>query len=214
VAHAGDPAARPSVLGRRARVVSRPCSVRYVSTDAKESTRYAGAILYSPGSACLHESYLPRRGPTRDPCEVLRSPGETGELVGLPYPTRSGDTVMSWRRGAGEVSLDGSTNREAENTYTLMMLPALREKRPDFGGPPGWRRSESRPAVRRGRVPRRRSSRSRPPSCGRGAREPWQPWLAHPHRVCASPTTSASPFVEQGLRLYGANPVRTPRSGA
>jgi putative endopeptidase len=131
VANAGDKAALAAVLGRRQREGLASLFGAYVSTDAKDSSRYLVHLSQS-GLGLPDESYYRDEANAEIREKYVAHLAKLAALVGLPDPAGLADTVMELETALAEVSWDRVTNREVEKTYTLMMLPALRENAPDF----------------------------------------------------------------------------------
>jgi putative endopeptidase len=131
VSDAGGRAALAAVLGRRQREGLASLFGAYVSTDAKDSTRYLVHLSQS-GLGLPDESYYRDEANAEIRAKYVAHLARLAELVGLPDPSGLADTVMELETALAEVSWDRVTNREAEKTYTLMTLPALRQNAPDF----------------------------------------------------------------------------------
>jgi putative endopeptidase len=131
VANAGDRAALAAVLGRRQREGRASLFGAYVSTDAKDSTRYLVHLSQS-GLGLPDESYYREDTYAEIRAKYVEHLARLAKLVGLPEPAQLAETVMELETALAAASWDRVTNRDAEKTYTLMTLPALRENAPGF----------------------------------------------------------------------------------
>ncbi|MDN5750411.1 MAG: peptidase M13 [Pseudonocardia sp.] len=133
VAAAGDRAALAAVLGRRQREGLAALFGAFVSTDAKDSTRYLPHLSQS-GLGLPDESYYREDGYAEIRTAYVEHLARLAELVGLPDGTA--DTVMELETALAAESWDRVINRDAEKTYTLMTLAQLREHAPEFDWAP------------------------------------------------------------------------------
>jgi putative endopeptidase len=118
-----------AVLGRRERESRTALFGLFVSTDAKDSTRYLPHLVQS-GLGLPDESYY-----REDTYAEIRTAYRThlerlAELVGLPASTA--EAAVDLETALAGVSWDRVSTRDAEKTYTLMTLAALREHAPEF----------------------------------------------------------------------------------
>ncbi|GAA1200362.1 M13 family metallopeptidase [Pseudonocardia alaniniphila] len=135
VAAATDKAALAAVLGRRQREGLSSLFGAFVSTDAKDSTRYLVHLSQS-GLGLPDEAYYREDAYAEIRAKYLEHLARLAELVGLPDPEGLAATVMELETALAAVSWDRVTNRDAEKTYTLMTLAALREHAPEFDWDP------------------------------------------------------------------------------
>jgi putative endopeptidase len=131
VAAAGDRAALAAVLGRRQREERVSLFGTYVSTDAKDSSRYLVHLSQS-GLGLPDESYYREDSYAEIRAAYVAHLARLAELVGLPDPAALADTVMDLETALAAASWDRVANRDAEKTYTLMTNAQLRESAPDF----------------------------------------------------------------------------------
>jgi putative endopeptidase len=129
---ATDRAALAAVLGRRQRERRASLFGMYVSTDAKDSTRYLVHLSQS-GLGLPDESYYRDEANAEIRAAYVKHLERLAELTGLPDPAGLAATVMDLETALAEASWDRVTNRDAEKTYTLMTLAQLRESAPEFG---------------------------------------------------------------------------------
>lgn len=132
VTAATDRAALAAVLGRRQREGRAALFGAFVSTDAKDSTRYL-VHLSQAGLGLPDESYYREEGSAEIRTEYVAHLRRLCALVGLPDHA---DTVMELETALAAASWDRVTNRDAEKTYTLMTLGELRESAPEFDWEP------------------------------------------------------------------------------
>jgi putative endopeptidase len=144
VAGASDKAALAAVLGRRQREGRTALIGAYVSTDPKDSTRYLVQLNQS-GLGLPDESYYREDTYAEIRAKYVAHLARLAELVGLPDPAGLADSVMELETALAAASWDRVTNRDAEKTYTLMTLPALRQNAPEFDWEP-WLEALGAPA--------------------------------------------------------------------
>jgi putative endopeptidase len=132
VAEAADGAALAAVLGRRQRQGVTALFGTYVSTDAKDSSRYL-VHLSQGGLGLPDESYYRDEAYAAIRTAYVEHLARLAELVGLPEPHALAEQVMELETALAAASWDRVTNRDAEKTYTLMTLPALQANAPGFG---------------------------------------------------------------------------------
>ena len=143
----------------------------YVSTDAKDSSRYLVHLSQS-GLGPAGRVVLPRRRVRRDPHRLRRAP-RPARRAGRAGRRRRGaaEQVMELETALAAASWDRVTNRDAEKTYTLMTLPALQANAPGFDWE-AWLAALQAPG--RARSPRSScaspASSPRRPRCGPSAR--------------------------------------------
>ncbi|HEY9414494.1 MAG TPA: peptidase M13, partial [Pseudonocardia sp.] len=111
VANAGDKAALAAVLGRRQREGLASLFGAYVSTDAKDSSRYLVHLSQS-GLGLPDESYYRDEANAEIREKYVAHLAKLAALVGLPDPAGLADTVMELETALAEVSWDRVTNRE------------------------------------------------------------------------------------------------------
>jgi putative endopeptidase len=131
VAAADDRAALAAVLGRRQRQGRAALFGTYVSTDAKDSSRYL-VHLSQAGLGLPDESYYREDSYAAIRTAYVAHLARLAELVGLPEPQALAEQVMELETALAAASWDRVTNRDAEKTYTLMTLPALQANAPGF----------------------------------------------------------------------------------
>jgi putative endopeptidase len=144
VAAAPDRAALAAVLGRRQREGASSLFGAFVSTDAKDSTRYLVHLSQS-GLGLPDEAYYREDTYAEIRTAYVEHLTRLAELVGLADPGALAATVMELETALAAVSWDRVTNRDAEKTYTLMTLAELREQAPDFDWDP-WLEALGAPA--------------------------------------------------------------------
>jgi putative endopeptidase len=140
VADAADRAALAAVLGRRQRQGLTALFGTYVSTDAKDSSRYL-VHLSQAGLGLPDESYYRDEAYAAIRTAYVAHLTRLAELVGLPQvigaePSALAEQVMKLETALAAASWDRVTNRDAEKTYTLMTLPALQANAPGFDWAP------------------------------------------------------------------------------
>jgi putative endopeptidase len=133
IAGAADRAALAAVLGRRQRAGRASLFGAFVSTDAKDSTRYL-VHLNQSGLGLPDESYYRDDAYAEIRTEYVAHLRRLAALVGLPES--HADTVMELETALAAESWDRVTNRDAEKTYTLMTLDGLRDSAPGFDWAP------------------------------------------------------------------------------
>ena len=131
IAAAPDRAALAAVLGRRQREGRASLVSSFVSTDAKDPTRYLVHLSQS-GLGLPDESFYREESYAAIRTAYLAHLERLAELVGLPDPTRLAADVMELETALAAVSWDRVSSRDAEKTYTLMTAAALRERAPAF----------------------------------------------------------------------------------
>jgi putative endopeptidase len=208
VAAAADPAALAAVLGRRQREGLVALFGAFVSTDAKDSSRYL-VHLNQSGLGLPDESYYREDGYAGIREAYVAHLGRLAALVGLP--AEIAEPVMELETALAAASWDRVTNRDAEKTYTLMTLAALREHAPGFGWEP-WLAALGAPAGAFDEVVVRQPSfvaaaaqlwAERPP-------EQWKAWLAlRTAAACADHLTEA--IVEEDFDFHGRTLSGTPQ---
>jgi putative endopeptidase len=210
VAAAGDRAALAAVLGRRQREGRTSLFGTFVSTDAKDSTRYLVHLSQS-GLGLPDESYYREDAYAEIRTAYVAHLARLAELVGLPEPARLADTVMELETALAADSWDRVTNRDAEKTYTLMTLAALRENAPDFDWDP-WLEALGAPEGSFDEVVVRQ-----PSFVAAAARlwaqrplEQWQAWLAI-RTASASADYLNEAVVEEDFAFYGRTLSGTPQ---
>ena len=135
VAAATDRAALAAVLGRRQRQGRVSLFGTYVSTDAKNSSRYLVHLSQS-GLGLPDESYYREDAYAEIRTAYVAHLARLAELVGLDDPQGLAEQVMDLETALAAASWDRVTNRDAEKTYTLMTLPALQANAPGFDWEP------------------------------------------------------------------------------
>jgi putative endopeptidase len=130
---AEDRAALAAVLGRRQRQGRVSLFGAYVSTDAKDSSRYL-VHLNQSGLGLPDESYYRDDAHAEIRTAYVAHLARLAELVGLP--ASYAETVMELETLLAAASWDRVVNRDAEKTYTLMTLPALATNAPGFDWEP------------------------------------------------------------------------------
>ncbi len=132
IAAAGDREALAAVLGRRQREGRAALFGEFVSTDAKDPTRYL-VHLNQSGLGLPDESYYRGEDNAAIRAAYVDHLATLAGLVGLPDPAGIAESVMDLETALAEISWDRVTNRDAEKTYTLMTAAQLRELAPGFG---------------------------------------------------------------------------------
>ncbi|GEL17077.1 M13 family metallopeptidase [Pseudonocardia asaccharolytica] len=210
IAGAGDRTELASVLGRRQREGRTALFGAFVSTDAKDSTRYLVHLSQS-GLGLPDESYYREDAYAEIRKAYVEHLARLAELVGLPEPARLADTVMELETALAAASWDRVTNRDAEKTYTLMTLPALRQNAPEFDWEP-WLAALGAPSGAFDEVIVRQ-----PSFVAAAARlwaqrplEQWRAWLAiRTASACADHLNDA--VVEEDFAFYGRTLSGTPQ---
>jgi putative endopeptidase len=133
---AGDRAALAGVLGARQRQGRAALVGTYVSTDAKDSGRYLVHLSQS-GLGLPDESYYRDEAYAAIRTAYVAHLARLAELVGLPQilgaePQALAEQVMELETALAAAHWDRVTCRDAQATYTLMTLPALRANAPGF----------------------------------------------------------------------------------
>jgi putative endopeptidase len=210
VAAAEDRAALAAVLGRRQREARTALFGAFVSTDPKNATRYLVQLEQS-GLGLPDESYYREDAYAEIRAAYVAHLARLAELVGLPDPAGLAERVMDLETALAAVSWDRVTNRDAEKTYTLMTLPALRQNAPEFDWEP-WLAAFGAPdgafdeiIVRQPNfvVAAAKLWAERPLS-------QWQEWLAiHTASACADYLTGA--IVEEDFDFHGRTLSGTPQ---
>jgi putative endopeptidase len=215
VAAAGDRAALAAVLGRRQREARTALLGTFVATDPKNATRYLVQLEQS-GLGLPDESYYREDAYAEIRAAYVAHLARLAELVGLPDPGGLAERVMDLETALAAVSWDRVTNRDAEKTYTLMTLPALRQNAPEFDWEPwlaafGAGRAGDDAAAFDEVIVRQPSFvvaaaklwAERPLS-------QWQEWLAiHTASACADYLTGA--IVEEDFDFHGRTLSGTPQ---
>ncbi len=135
ISAAEDRAALAAVLGRRQREARTALFAAFVSTDPKKATRYLVQLEQS-GLGLPDESYYREDAYTEIRTAYVAHLARLAELAELPDPAGLAERVMDLETALAAVSWDRVTNRDAEKTYTLMTLPALRQNAPEFDWEP------------------------------------------------------------------------------
>ncbi|WP_214406627.1 M13 family metallopeptidase [Pseudonocardia lacus] len=130
---AGTRAELAAVLGRRLRQERASLFAVFVSTDAKDPSRYLPHLVQS-GLGLPDESYYREDTYAEIRTAYVEHLTRLAELVGLPAGTA--ETVMELETALAAVSWDRVSTRDAEKTYTLMTLAQLREHAPEFDWDP------------------------------------------------------------------------------
>jgi putative endopeptidase len=214
VAAASDRTALAAVLGSRQREGLTALFGAFVSTDAKDSSRYLVHLSQS-GLGLPDESYYREDAYAEVRAAYVGHLTRLAELVGLPQPAATAETVMELETALAAASWDRVTNRDAEKTYTLMTLPALRQNAPGFDWEP-WL------DALRGAGGAHRDAFDevivRQPSFVAAAAtlwaqrplEQWQAWLAiRTASACAEQLSAA--VVEEDFDFYGRTLSGTPQ---
>jgi len=131
VADAADTAALAAVLGRRQREGRTALFGAFVSTDAKDSSRYLVHLSQS-GLGLPDESYYREDSYAELREKYVAHLARLAELAGLAEPAAVASTVMELETALAAASWDRVTNRDAEKTYTLMTGAALAENAQGF----------------------------------------------------------------------------------
>jgi putative endopeptidase len=208
IAAATDPAALAGVLGRRQREGRVALFGAFVSTDSKDSSRYLVHLSQS-GLGLPDESYYREDTYAEIRTAYVAHLARLAELVGLPADIA--EQVMELETALAAESWDRVTNRDAEKTYTLMTLAALREHAPEFDWEP-WLAGLGAPAGAFDEVVVRQ-----PSFVAAAARlwaqrpvEQWRAWLAiRTASACADYLTAA--IVEEDFGFHGRTLSGTPQ---
>jgi putative endopeptidase len=209
VAAAADRAALAAVLGRRQREERVSLFGTYVSTDAKDPSRYLVHLSQS-GLGLPDESYYREESYAAIRTAYVEHLARLAELVGLPDPAAIADTVMDLETALAAVSWDRVTNRDAEKTYTLMTAAQLREHAPGFDWD-AWLRALGAPEASFDEVIVRQPSfvAAAAEMWAQRPLEQWQAWLAiRTASTCADYLTAE--IVEQDFAFYGRTLSGTP----
>jgi len=208
VAGAPDRAALATVLGRRQREGRASLFGSFVSTDAKDPSRYLVHLSQS-GLGLPDESYYRQDSYAEIRTAYVAHLARLAELVGLPAGT--GERVMDLETALAAASWDRVTNRDAEKTYTLMTRAELRAHAPEFDWD-SWLGALGAPAGAFDEVVVRQPSFvtavaqlwvQRPV-------EQWRAWLAvRTASACAEYLTEA--VVEEDFAFYGRTLSGTPQ---
>jgi putative endopeptidase len=143
VAAASTRAELAAVLGRRLRDERAALFAVFVSTDAKDPSRYLPHVVQS-GLGLPDESYYREDAYADIRTAYVAHLTRLAELVGLPAGTA--ETVMDLETALAAASWDRVSTRDAEKTYNPMTLDELRAHAPQFdwdpwlaaiGGPDG-----------------------------------------------------------------------------
>jgi putative endopeptidase len=210
VAAAPDRAALAAVLGRRQREAGPSLFGAFVSTDAKDSTRYLVHLSQS-GLGLPDEAYYREDNYAEIRTAYVEHLTRLAELVGLPEPSALAATVMELETALAAVSWDRVTNRDAEKTYTLMTLAELREQAPDFDWGP-WLEALGAPAGSFDEVVVRQPSFVAEAAKLWAERplEQWQAWLAI-RTASAFADYLNEAVVEEDFDFYGRTLSGTPQ---
>ncbi|RZT87158.1 putative endopeptidase [Pseudonocardia sediminis] len=206
---ATDRAALAAVLGRRQREGRASLFGDFISTDAKDSSRYIVHLSQS-GLGLPDESYYRDEGSAEIRAAYVEHLQTMAELVGLAEPVRVAEQVMELETALAAESWDRVTNRDAEKTYTLMTGAELRAHAPEFDWD-AWLDALAVPAGAFDEVVVRQ-----PGFVAAAARlwaerplEQWQAWLAiHVAFACADYLNGE--IVEQDFAFYGRTLSGTP----
>ncbi|MFC5993474.1 M13 family metallopeptidase [Pseudonocardia hispaniensis] len=210
VTGAADKAELAAVLGRRQREGRTALFGAFVSTDAKDSSRYLVHLSQS-GLGLPDESYYREDAYAEIRTAYVEHLARLAELVGLPEPTRLADTVMELETALAAASWDRVTNRDAEKTYTLMTLPALRCNAGEFDWDP-WLAALAAPTGAFDEVIVRQPAfvLAAAKLWAQRPLEQWQAWLAiRTASACAEYLNEA--VVEEDFAFYGRTLSGTPR---
>ena len=207
---AADRAALAAVLGRRQRQGRASLFGTYVSTDAKNSSRYLVHLSQS-GLGLPDESYYRDDAYAEIRTAYVAHLARLAELVGLHDPQGLAEQVMELETALAAASWDRVTNRDAEKTYTLMTLPALQANAPGFDWEP-WLAALQAPdgalaevVVRQPELRRRRRRAVGAAPARRSGRRGWRSARPRP-----APTTCNDAVVEEDFAFYGRTLSGTP----
>jgi putative endopeptidase len=210
IAAAEDKAALAAVLGRGQRQGRGALVAAFVSTDPKNATRYLVQLEQS-GLGLPDESYYREDAYAEIRTAYVAHLARLAELVGLPDPGGLADRVMELETALAAASWDRVTNRDAEKTYTLMTLPALRQNAPQFDWEP-WLAAFGAPEGAFDEIVVRQPSFVAA-AAKLWAERPlaqWQEWLAiHTASACADYLTEA--IVEEDFDFHGRTLSGTPQ---
>ncbi|MFC4948358.1 M13 family metallopeptidase [Pseudonocardia sp. GCM10023141] len=207
---ATDRAALARVLGRSQRQGRTALFGAFVSTDAKDSSRYLPHLSQS-GLGLPDESYYREDGYAEIRTAYVEHLTTLAGLVGLPDPAGLAATVMELETALAAVSWDRVTNRDAEKTYTLMTFAQLREHAPAFDWEP-WLAGLGAPDATFDEVVVRQPSfvAAAAELWAQRPLEQWQAWLTiRTASACADYLTEA--IVEQDFAFYGRTLSGTPQ---
>jgi putative endopeptidase len=208
VAAATTSAELAAVLGRRQREGRTALFGVFVSTDAKDSSRYLVHLSQS-GLGLPDESYYREDTYAEIRQAYVAHLARMAELVGLPAGTA--ETVMDLETALAAVSWDRVTNRDAEKTYTLMTLAQLREHAPQFDWDP-WLGGLGAPEGSFDEVVVRQPSflAAAAELWAQRPLEQWRAWLAvRTASACADYLTAE--IVEEDFGFYGRTLSGTPQ---
>ena len=209
VAAAADRAALAAVLGRRQRQGRVSLFGTYVSTDAKDSSRYLVHLSQS-GLGLPDESYYRDDAYAEIRTAYVAHLARLAELVGLADPQGLAEQVMELETALAATSWDRVTNRDAEKTYTLMTLPALQTNAPGFDWEP-WLAALQAPEGALAEVIVRQPSFVAAAAALWADRplEQWKAWLAiRTTSACADNLHDA--VVQEDFAFYGRTLSGTP----
>jgi putative endopeptidase len=209
VAAADDRAALAAVLGRRQRQGRAALFGTYVSTDAKNSSRYL-VHLSQGGLGLPDESYYRDDAYAAIRTAYVAHLARLAELVGLPAPQALAEQVMELETALAAASWDRVTNRDAEKTYTLMTWPAVAANAPGFDWEP-WLAGLQVPEGSFGEVVVRQPSFVSAAAALWAERplDQWKAWLAiHTASACADYLNDA--VVQEDFTFYGRTLSGTP----
>jgi putative endopeptidase len=204
---ADDRAALAAVLGRRQRQGRVSLFGAYVSTDAKDSSRYL-VHLNQSGLGLPDESYYRDDAYAEIRTAYVAHLARLAELVGLP--SSYAETAMELETLLAGASWDRVVNRDAEKTYTLMTLPALQTNAPGFDWGP-WLAALQPPAGAFDEVVVRQPSFVAAAAALWADRplEQWKAWLAlRTASACADYLNDAA--VDEDFAFYGRTLSGTP----
>jgi putative endopeptidase len=206
---ATDRAALASILGQRQREGRVSLFGAFVSTDARDSTRYLVHLSQS-GLGLPDESYYREEASAEIRAAYVEHLEKLAGLVGLPDPAGVATTVMDLETALAAESWDRVTNRDAEKTYTLMTLAELRELAPAFDWDP-WLEALGAPAGSFDEVVVRQPSFVAAAAALWAERpiEQWQAWLAI-RTASASADYLSAAVVEEDFAFYGRTLSGTP----
>ena len=206
---AADRAVLAAVLGRRQRQGRASLFGTYVSTDAKNSSRYLVHLSQS-GLGLPDESYYRDDAYAEIRAAYVAHLARLAELVGLPDPAGVADTVMELETALAAASWDRVANRDAEKTYTLQTLPALQANAPGFDWEP-WLAALQAPAGAFAEVVVRQPSfvAAAAQLWTQRPLEQWKAWLAI-RTASAIADYLSDAVVEEDFAFYGRTLSGTP----